>query len=165
MNEAIIKIWNDTVSPTDEVYIIGDVTFMTPQDAVNVLTRLNGTKYLVKGNHDNLEDPTVRAQYQWIKDYYELNLDLGGKHKQRIVMCHYAFRVWNKSHHGAWNLYGHSHSSLPPIGKQLDVGIDATLKIHEWFGDSFGVVPFAPISLDQIKQIMDSVEFVSVDHH
>ncbi len=34
-------------------------------------------------------------------------------HGQPIVICHYAMRVWNRSHHGAWHLYGHSHGNLP----------------------------------------------------
>jgi hypothetical protein len=32
---------------------------------------------------------------------------------QPIVLCHYAMRVWNRSHHGAWHLYGHSRGNLP----------------------------------------------------
>ena len=33
--------------------------------------------------------------------------------EQDIVLCHYAMRVWQKSHYGAWMLYGHSHGTLP----------------------------------------------------
>jgi hypothetical protein len=29
------------------------------------------------------------------------------------VLCHYAMRVWNRSHHGAWHLYGHSQGESP----------------------------------------------------
>ncbi len=28
---------------------------------------------------------------------------------QSLTLCHYAMRVWNKSHFNAWQLYGHSH--------------------------------------------------------
>jgi hypothetical protein len=34
---------------------------------------------------------------------------------QRIVLGHYALRVWNQSSRGAWQLYGHSHGKLPEI--------------------------------------------------
>lgn len=165
MNNAIVDNWNSVVTPQDEVYVIGDFAFMQPTDTVNILRRMNGQKYLIKGNHDAIDSSEVRECFGWIKDFYELNVDLGDVHKQKIVMCHYAFRVWNKSHHGSWNLYGHSHGSLPPEGKQLDVGIDATILYHKWFGSDFGVKPFTPVSLDQVKLILDSREQHKVDHH
>ena len=42
------------------------------------------------------------------------------------VLCHYAMRVWNRAHHGAWHLYGHSHGKLPeaPTTLSMDVGVD-----------------------------------------
>lgn len=46
MNQTIIQNWNDIVMPEDEVYVLGDV------GNEEFIQRLNGTKYLVKGNHD-----------------------------------------------------------------------------------------------------------------
>ena len=47
---------------------------------------------------------------------------------QPIVLCHYAMRVSNRSHHGAWHLYRHSHGNLPegPTSLSMDVGIPMT---------------------------------------
>jgi hypothetical protein len=47
---------------------------------------------------------------------------------QPIWLSHYAHRVWMRSHHGAWHLYGHGHHSLPddPHARSIDVGVDAT---------------------------------------
>ena len=75
------------------------------------------------------------------------------KAKRRIVLCHYAFRVWNKSHRGAWHLYGHSHGSLPddPNSLSFDAGVDC----HE----------FTPISYERVKEIMAEKRFLPVDHH
>lgn len=51
MNEDLIKRWNNVVSKQDKVYILGD--FSLGREAVEKFTpRLNGIKYLVKGNHD-----------------------------------------------------------------------------------------------------------------
>jgi hypothetical protein len=40
-------------------------------------------------------------------------------HGQPIVICHYAMRVWNRSHHGAWHctdiLMGTSLTHLLPF--------------------------------------------------
>ena len=47
MNAALIANWNKVVTETDEVYVLGDFGELR-----DVLTSLNGMKYLVKGNHD-----------------------------------------------------------------------------------------------------------------
>jgi calcineurin-like phosphoesterase family protein len=72
---------------------------------------------------------------------------------QDITLCHYALRVFNKSHHGSWHLYGHSHGTLPddPNSLSFDVGVDC----HNYF----------PISLDQVKKIMSKKTWKPIDHH
>jgi calcineurin-like phosphoesterase family protein len=47
-------------------------------------------------------------------------------------------RTWPASHMGSWQLYGHSHGKLPPIGFQLDVGVDS------W--------EFYPVSWEEVKE-------------
>lgn len=54
MNEGIIERWNDTVSPTDIVYHLGDVALGKIADSLPLVGRLNGLKILVVGNHDRL---------------------------------------------------------------------------------------------------------------
>jgi len=83
--------------------------------------------------------------------YYELKVpdEETGRGMQSIVLCHYAFRVWNKWRYGAWNLYGHSHGSLSPLPQSLslDVGVDC----HD----------FTPLSYTQVKAIMSTRGFVA----
>jgi calcineurin-like phosphoesterase family protein len=45
-------------------------------------------------------------------------------------------RVWNRSHHGSWHLYGHSHGRLPepPTLLSMDVGVD-THDFRPWHYD------------------------------
>jgi calcineurin-like phosphoesterase family protein len=164
MNEAIILNWNSVVTKEDMVYVLGDVIFGNNENSYNLVRRLNGNKFLIDGNHDSIT-PEFKALFGWVRSYYELNHDFGGEHKQKLVLCHYAFKVWNKSHYGAWNLYGHSHGSLAPVGKQIDVGIDATYKYKEWFGTDAGVKPLHPVSIDQIRELMRNREIPKFDHH
>ena len=72
---------------------------------IQVLQQLNGIIYFVKGNHDKaVKKPEPSAYFQWMKDYYELPIqDKEMDHKHKIVLCHYAFEVWNKKHFGAWH--------------------------------------------------------------
>ena len=50
MDECMVERWNAVVKPNDLVYHLGDVAFKNQYDIVK---RLNGTKALIFGNHDN----------------------------------------------------------------------------------------------------------------
>jgi len=58
MDEAMIENWNAVVRPKDKTYHLGDVVIN--RKALKTLSRLNGDKVLIKGNHDlfKLEDYT-----------------------------------------------------------------------------------------------------------
>lgn len=155
MNEALIKAWNDVVDKDDDVYHLGDVSLTNSKNTLNILKRLNGNKYLITGNHEKsvLSNELTRKQFIWIKDKHEFYVG-----SQMIVLCHYGMRVWNKSHHGAIHLYGHSHDSMEdtPWGRSMDVGVDSAFRI---LGE------FRPFSFDEIKAIMDTRTDNPVDHH
>lgn len=130
--EKLISIWNSQVKKNDYVYHLGDFAFARSKkdyDKVrDVISRLNGKKHFIVGNHCDSkiwemirQDPSLAV---WVKDYAKIIIE-----KQKVILCHYAFRTWDCAHHGSFNLYGHSHGNLPPIGKQLDVGIDNSIKV------------------------------------
>src|SRR5581483_5246031 len=52
MREMLIKNWNDTVTPSDTVYHLGDVAFLGTTATREIVNRLNGRKILIRGNHD-----------------------------------------------------------------------------------------------------------------
>jgi calcineurin-like phosphoesterase family protein len=152
MNETIIQNWNRCVSPNDTVYHLGDFCFAkTSQQIDEVGKRLNGKKILIAGNHDNPHLLRQTSCFDQIKyGFYEF----GTKHDNDdlfFVLCHYAMRVWNKSHYGSIHLYGHSHGTLPELNDSLscDVGVDS------W--------NFTPVSMTDILQKMSQKTFVKVE--
>lgn len=154
MTEAIIERWNAVVRPGDIVYHLGDFALSwgrKHQGTIDALLgRLCGNKWLIVGNHDRDE---VRKNPRWNKvtPYHELKLDLGGPHKQWIVLCHYPMRTWNLGHYGAWMLHGHSHGNLvDQSGKILDVGVDC----HG----------YRPVSLEAVAAWMAGRDIVAFDH-
>lgn len=156
MNEKMLQEWNDRVKPNDVVYHNGDVAFMPYPKLKNYLWRLNGTIHLVLGNHDkdiilHREDLLRQGKIATIQHYNELKL----RGCPMIVLFHYGCRVWNKSHHGSILLYGHSHGSLPPFGKSVDVGVDCKEITHE----------YRPIHLDEVLAYMDKRQGEVIDHH
>lgn len=55
MHKTIIRNYNEIVTKDDIVYFIGDVFWGKRKDELKkILDKLNGDKYLVLGNHDNL---------------------------------------------------------------------------------------------------------------
>ena len=131
MNEAMVERWNEKVPKDGVVFIVGDVSFAKADETVKILKRLNGRKVLITGNHDrhlisNPANSELRSCFSSIHDLLDLRVDDKERDdgKTDFVLSHYAMRVWNKSHHGAIQLYGHSHGTLPPIGLQMDVGVD-----------------------------------------
>lgn len=146
MDESMIANWNAKVGQMDRVFHLGDFCMTDRDRGQHIFDRLNGQKHLVLGNHDKA-GRQIKG-WNWVHPYHELRIE-----KQSIVLCHYAMRVWNKSHHGAWMLYGHSHGSLPddPNAKSIDVGVDC----HD----------YAPISFADISRIMAKKTTVAVDHH
>jgi calcineurin-like phosphoesterase family protein len=157
MDEFLIKNWNDTVNPDDTVYHLGDFCFGGSDNVIEILRRLNGHIKFIWGNHDKgLKDfatmaylyPDLRNKVKFLGDYHEIY-----EHNHRIILMHYAMKVWDGSHKGNWHLYGHSHGTLPddPHSLSFDVGIDC----HN----------YKPIGFDEVERIMNKKLFKPIDHH
>ena len=124
MNEEYIKRWNNKIKKGDEVYILGDLSFYKGEDTNKILRRLNGMKFLIKGNHDHLflnDEKFDQSLFRWIKDTAMIK-DEGHK----ILLFHYPIQVWNERHYGALHFYGHIHSNTIRynIPNSYNVGID-----------------------------------------
>ena len=143
MNETLIQNWNSVVQPKDEIYHLGDFGMGAPHYIRNILEQLNGKKFLIIGNHDK---STLKCadMFEWVKPLYTLKVKdtkaKGGKRK--VILCHYAMKVWDASHYGSYHLYGHSHGGLPEDNSlSFDVGVDC------W--------NFTPISYEQVREKME----------
>ncbi len=136
MDETIIANWNNAITNDDTVYIIGDL-FKSTETAVanSYLSRLNGKKTLILGNHDEFTanedfDPNYFLE---ITSYKELSID-----GLDLVLFHYPIIEWRGKKDGAICLHGHTHNTTPSLymDNLIDVGVDA----HD----------FCPVSLQAI---------------
>ena len=119
-DEVLVARWNETVTPEDEVWHLGDFALHVRRERIEeLLSALNGRKHLITGNNDG---PATLAAMGWesVAPYAELNLEGHG-----LVLCHYAFRTWKNMGRGWIDLHGHSHGKLKPQTRQFDVGVDA----------------------------------------
>lgn len=138
MNEVLIKNWNNKVTNKDETYILGDFSFGNKEQTINILNRLNGQKYLIKGNHDKVvKYQEVSNKFAWVKDYYEIKKKQVG---YRIILFHYPIQSWNGKHYGSLHFYGHVHS-----GSHRDMMIE-----NNSYNVGVDVNNYEPISLEEV---------------
>jgi len=142
MNAYMIRCWNEAVRPGDVVYHLGDFAYRGNASEIEALiTQLNGTIHLIKGNHDDksrwMED-LYKRMFAKVSDISYIKID-----GQKIFLSHYAHRTWRASCHGSWHLYGHSHGTMPPYGKSFDVGVD--------------VWNFTPVSFYEVQEKMKTL--------
>ena len=152
MNACMIDNWNSVINKGDVVYFAGDFALPDKGDGNDIgwiIDQLQGHIHLIRGNHDykNIRKK-LEVKFETAKDLDYIKGD-GDDKKYRIMICHYPMRTWRASVHGSWHLHGHSHGKLEPVGKMLDVGVDA----HN----------FKPLSFDQIKDIIMSKETSNED--
>lgn len=157
MNRTLIDNWNSVVGQDDTVYHLGDFAFDKPENIKRILSHLNGRKHLILGNHDKIirrKRPEFLHSdlFHSIEDFKEISID-----GIKVVLCHYGMRVWNKSHYGSIQLHGHSHGSLTPIGRSVDVGVDAPFVT--------GRAEYSPINWKAIKSWAEKQEIKNIDHH
>jgi calcineurin-like phosphoesterase family protein len=139
MDAELIRRWNAVVPTDGIVYLLGDVTMGGPERAIEILGQLNGTKYLIAGNHDkkNRRNARFARCFVWVKDLAKIRVQ-----SEPIVLCHYPMKSWDGSYHDALHFHGHSHNAKPINGdpRRVDVGVDA------W--------SYAPVSLDEILSVI-----------
>lgn len=160
MDDKLINNINSIVGENDVLYHLGDFCFAPKHEyykaATNYRKRINCKEiHFVFGNHDQR---SIGNLFSTASDMLNINVN-----NQRIVLCHYAMAVWDKSHRGAWQLYGHSHANLEkfmdtalPGHLSMDVGVDnAKLIVGE----------YRPFSFEEISQIMTQRKGFFPDHH
>lgn len=151
MNNTLINNINKCVGENDILYHLGDWSFSGVQNILYfrrslVCKNIN----LILGNHDkHIIDKEIiidGESFNMIKLFSSVNSVFSGNiDKKYFHLSHYAHRVWPNSQTGSIHLYGHSHGTLPGIGKSMDVGIDCHPE-------------FRPFNVDEILEIMNKNE-------
>lgn len=138
MDDTLIINLKESLVQGDVLYFLGDLTFKEKSAQEFFKTFSDLEIHYIIGNHDSLKVINIaRKNCVSVSRLLDIKIE-----NQPITLCHFAMRVWNKSHFNSWQLFGHSHGSLTPIGKQHDVGVD----VNGYF----------PISFDFLKQIMET---------
>ena len=182
MDNTIIDNINSVVGPDDVLFHLGDWAFGDTKYYKQFRERLVCQNvHLIYGNHDGeiIRDEELQSLFSSVRFYAEITMN-----GQKIIMSHYAHRVWNMNHYGAWMLYGHSHGSLKPaISADIVMHLIDRKKYNELKllaedkhpnytanGKSMDVgidthPEFRPYSFDEIAAIMKNKQIMNVDNH
>ena len=169
MNEDIIQKWNDTVSPEDTVWNLGDFAFFTKKDhdkICKLIQRLNGKIHLLLGNHDRHVCNNLRF---WYDLGFEKVIDKPFLFMDQYILSHEPLITKNKIdltyHPKLKNIYGHVHNSnadfyaLTPEqqkewnSKNPDIRTIPDVTKH-WFNVSIEVINYKPIQFDEVIERM-----------
>jgi len=124
MDRVMIERWNSKIKKNDVVYYLGDFTLGNYYVALNYFTKLNGHIIFISGSHDRWmqHEDAVNS----LDRTYKGGLVSGKIEGIHFTLCHYAMRVWDRSHYGSIHLFGHSHGQTPiiQIPNSMDIGVD-----------------------------------------
>ena len=159
-DEALIENWNSVVKPGDLVYVLGDLSIETTIDEIRKpLSRLNGAKHLILGNHDRKKiHLQLRDENLWqsVREYGSIKFDAADGTKVFIRMMHFPilefdgafknYRCKEKYIH----CYGHIHNAndYDAIYKELGfpavhIGVDTSDKFPN-------TKPYTPINVEDV---------------
>lgn len=138
-DKTIIKNWNEVVKPEDTVFHLGDVMLGDNDYGMSCLRQLNGTIYIIPGNHDTLARIKL---YKTLENVHVLESEIPGFEAAAATFKYKKYNFY-LSHHPTMtsnldadphlkanliNLYGHTHQKnhfYEDRPYMLHVGLDS----------------------------------------
>ena len=108
MDEEMVRRWNDKVRPNDKVYHLGDVVIN--RKALSIMSRLNGDKVLIRGNHDIFKDTDYREYFRELRAYHVMN---------GMILSHIPIHSDSLGRFGT-NIHGHLHANRVMLNDNID---------------------------------------------
>lgn len=130
MDEELVKNWNEVVGVNDKVYHLGDVVIN--RRALKTLSRLNGRKVLIKGNHDIFR----------IEDYLPYFYDIRAYHVlDNFLLSHVPVHTCNL-YRWSCNVHGHLHHRRVLDQDKID---------SRYYNVSVECIDYTPIEFSDLK--------------
>lgn len=115
MDEDLIRRWNNKVKDSDDVYIIGDLSYKSEHNIEYYLDQMAGRKHLIICNHDEYWMKGLKD----IQSYFESvsHMELIQEGERVITLCHFPMFEWGGSRYikewknsKTWMIHGHIHN-------------------------------------------------------
>ena len=131
-NEMIISRINQLVREQDTLWILGDVGFGSTENLKQLISRINGHKILVMGNHDKFSLTT--AYRLGFEQVYDGPTFLPGSRGMILLSHAPAFEAY-ASPYIACNLHGHIH--------------EGALTLPRFFNMNIAMNEYYPVNIDK----------------
>jgi len=138
MNEHMLEQWNSTVNPGDIVYHLGDVFIGAEEDFQKFWPKLNGSKRLVVGNHDDIKYLSSGGFFQKVS-MWRMFPEFG------LMFSHVPLHP-SSLRRGApndpdapilTNIHGHIHQNPSPEGPYRNVSVEA--------------IDYTPVNIEELR--------------
>lgn len=137
MDEAMIERWNSVVNKGDKVYHLGDVFIGDKDKFKKTWPKLNGTKNLIVGNHDDIKFLTSGGFFKSV--YLE--------RKFRDMKLHLSHIPLHQTQHETGapgsgnflvNVHGHIHQNPSPEGRYINMSVE--------------VINYTPVDIEEVAE-------------
>lgn len=132
MDQALIRAWNRTITPLDTVIFCGDLSLSRQGHPREYLRRLNGTKVMVRGNHDRQLCGPIDGLHL---HYADLELFFVHRPDSNAIPADF----------DGWIVHGHVHDNAPffcPETRRINVSCE--------------VIGYRPVSLLWLYSLIKS---------
>lgn len=135
MNEFIVERHNSVVKPSDKFYCLGDVGFGDSNKVDRLLSRMNGVKRLIIGNHDDITKQSyLLKHFKKIKLWWPF---------EEFIFSHIPLReesMRTRSKKEPVNVHGHIHHNKSPTPRHINVSMEA--------------INYTPVNIDDIRKML-----------
>ncbi len=145
MNETLINNWNSIVSVDDIIYHLGDFALGSKELILDIVNRLNGSKYLIRGNHDKWGASTYEDFGFNVLKNAPIRLD-----EYKLMLSHVPIPD-SQIPKDFINLHGHIHNKK--LYECIEKYDPSRYSIEKHINISCDVTNFKPISLDEILNL------------
>ena len=128
MDEEMVKRWNSVVRPQDKVYHLGDVVIN--RKFLPILSRLNGQKRLIMGNHD------IFGSKEYLKYFYEISAYR--IFVDQFILTHMPLHPDCVSDRFKVNVHGHTHANKMDDPRYFSVCVEQ--------------IDYTPISIEDLRK-------------
>ncbi len=133
-DEYIVLRWNKTVKMEDIVYFLGDLTMSIDREyLINLISRLNGYKIMIKGNHD--EKRVSFYKFLGFNEVYDSPIFI---ENGKILLSHVPLKEARDSPYFI-NVHGHLHN-------------DEVINNKNYICVSAKTVSYRPVNLGRIRE-------------
>ncbi|UJQ87174.1 phosphoesterase [Arthrobacter phage BaileyBlu] len=138
-DEWLIDQINSRVTKRDHLWVLGDVFMGSVSAGLDKVSRIQGVKHLVLGNHDAAHPMHRRGRnhlrrFLDVFDSVQLHAETRLPGGRKVMLSHFPYEgdhtsedryaQWRLRDEGAFLVHGHVHDEWFQRGRQINVGVD-----------------------------------------